>query len=154
MAELLEGNQSARSMANQEQIEQLIRGQEQAVQQKNINGAMAAYSPDVISFDVVNTLQKVGIQACRERLESWLAQFPGTFTYAIETLSVVASDELGFGFSFNHVKGALANGDQIDMRWRATVCLRKQDEQWLITHEHSSVPFDAQSGQALIKLDA
>ncbi|GAB3551010.1 YybH family protein [Spirosoma fluminis] len=154
MAKLLTGNLTSLSMGNQEQIKQLIRQQEQAVQQKNIGGAMAAYSPDVVSFDVVNTLEKVGIQACRERLESWLAQFPAMFTYAIETLSVVASDELGVGYSFNHVKGTLANGDQIDMRWRATVCLRKQDEQWLIIHEHSSVPFDAQSGQALIKLDA
>ena len=141
-------------MANQEQIEQLIRDQEQAVQHKNIDRAMAAYSTDVVSFDVVNTLQKVGLPACRERLESWLAQFPETFSYAIERLTVIASDELGFSYSFNHVKGLLANGDEIDMRWRSTVCLRKQSGQWLITHEHSSVPFDAQSGQALIKLEA
>ncbi|SFC63663.1 YybH family protein [Spirosoma endophyticum] len=141
-------------MSNQEQIEQLIRGQEQAVQQKNIDGAMAHYATDVVSFDVVDTLQKEGILACRERLESWLSQFPETFSYAIEKLSVVANDELGFGYSFNHVKGLLANGDEIDMRWRSTVCLRKQSGQWLITHEHSSVPFDAQSGQALIKLEA
>lgn len=141
-------------MSNQEQIEGLIRGQEQAVQQKNIDGAMAHYSQDVVSFDVVNTLQKVGMPACRERLESWLSQFPETFSYAIETLSVVANDELGFGYAFNHVKGALANGDEIDMRWRSTVCLRKQSGQWLIIHEHSSVPFDAQSGQAFIQLEA
>ncbi|MEZ0612014.1 nuclear transport factor 2 family protein [Fibrella sp. WM1] len=141
-------------MSNQEQIEQLIRGQEQAVQQKNIDGAMAHYSIDVVSFDVVNTLQKVGIESCRKRLESWLDQFPTSFSYAIETLSVVANDELGFGYSFNHVNGLLANGDEIDMRWRSTVCLRKERAQWLITHEHSSVPFDGQSGQALIKLEA
>ncbi|GAB3885892.1 nuclear transport factor 2 family protein [Spirosoma agri] len=150
---LLASNQAFRSMSNQDQIEQIIRGQEQAVQQKNIDGAMASYSTDIVSFDVVNTLQKVGRQACRERLESWLSQFPSSFSYAIEKLSVVASDELGFGYSFNHVKGALANGDEIDMRWRSTVCFSKRNGNWLITHEHSSVPFDAESGQALIKLD-
>ena len=141
-------------MSNQDQIEQLIRGQEQAVQQKNIDGAMASYSMDIVSYDVVNTLQKVGIQACRERLESWLSQFPGSFSYAVEKLTVIANDELGFGYSFNHVKGSLANGDEIDMRWRSTICFSKQSSRWLITHEHSSVPFDAQSGQALIKLEA
>ena len=150
---LLAGNHDATSMTNQEQIEQVIRGQEQAVQQKNIDGAMANYSTDVVSFDVVNTLQKIGLQACRERLESWLAQFPGPFSYHIEKLSVMTSDELGFGYSFNHVKGALANGDAIDMRWRSTVCLSKENDQWLIIHEHSSVPFDAESGKALIKLE-
>ena len=153
MAKLVVEYPAITTMSNQEQIERVIREQEQAVQQKNINGSMVAYSPDVVSFDVVNTLQKVGIQACRERLESWLAQFPGPFSYTIEKLSIIADTELGFGYSFNHVKGSLANGDEIDMRWRTTVCFRKENGQWLITHEHSSVPFDPQSGKALIKLD-
>jgi ketosteroid isomerase-like protein len=154
MAKLLKANLVTTPMSNQEQIEQLIRAQEQAVRQKHIDGAMAYYATDVVSFDVVNTLQKVGISACRERLESWLAQFPGPFSYAIETLCVVANDELGFSYSFNHVQGALASGEEIDMRWRSTICFNKQHEQWLITHEHSSVPFDGPSGQALIKLEA
>jgi ketosteroid isomerase-like protein len=39
------------------------------------------------------------------------------------------------------------------MWWRATVCYRKLDGQWMITHEHASVPFDAQSGQASLALE-
>ena len=39
------------------------------------------------------------------------------------------------------------------MWWRATVCYRKLDGRWLVTHEHASVPFDAQSGQASLGLE-
>jgi len=34
------------------------------------------------------------------------------------------------------------------MWWRATVCYRKMDGEWKITHEHNSVSFDVKSGKA------
>ena len=139
-------------MSSTKQIEQLIRQQEQAIQQKDIDRVMAQYSRDVVSFDVVDTLQKVGKNACRERLVNWLSQFPGEFSYHVEHLSIITSDELAICYSFNHVKGLRASGDEIDMRWRSTVCYNKVDTQWMIVHEHSSVPFDPETGQALINI--
>ena len=139
-------------MSNKEEIEQLIRQQERAVQQKDIDAAMAQYSEDVVSFDVVNTLEKVGVSACRERLVSWLSQFPAEFAYNVDQLFVDASENVAFCYSFNHVKGVLAGGDEIDMRWRSTTCFQKVHDKWMITHEHSSVPFDPETGKALINL--
>ena len=141
-------------MSNKEEIEQLARQQKRAVQQKDIDGAMAHYREDVVSFDVVNTLEKVGVAACRERLVSWLSQFPSEFSYSVEQRTVAAGDDLGFSYSFNHVKGSLAGGDEIDMRWRSTTCFQKVHGQWMITHEHNSVPFDPETGKALINLTA
>jgi ketosteroid isomerase-like protein len=140
-------------MSSEEQIEHLIRQQEAAVQRKDMDGAMVNYAKDVVSFDVVDTLQKVGVAACRQRLENWLSQFPGSFSYKIEQLSITANEDLGFCNSFNHVKGRLENGDEIDMRWRATICFKRENDKWFIIHEHSSVPFDPKTGKALIKLD-
>ncbi|CCH53777.1 hypothetical protein BN8_02899 [Fibrisoma limi BUZ 3] len=136
----------------EEEIQTLVRQQEQAVCRKDVDAAMAFYAPNVVSFDVVDTLQKLGIDACRKRLESWLIQFPGPFLYQVENLVIVAADSLAFCHSFNHVKGGLATGEKIDMRWRATLCFRKHEGQWQITHEHSSVPFDPESGKALLLL--
>lgn len=139
-------------MTNQEHIQQLVRQQEVAVCNKDIPAAMAYYAPDILSFDVVNSLQKVGIDECRKRLESWLAQFPGPITYAVENLSVIAGEEIAYCSSINHVNGITTTGDVINMRWRATVCYQRMGDQWLITHEHSSVPFDPENGQALMDL--
>ncbi|CAG5067777.1 hypothetical protein DYBT9623_00504 [Dyadobacter sp. CECT 9623] len=140
-------------MSSEEQIEDLIRQQEAAVQRKDIDGAMVNYANDVVSFDVVDNLQKVGVAACRQRLENWLSQFPGPFSYNIERLSITTNEDLGFCHSFNHVKGLLENGEEIDMRWRATICFERKNDKWFIIHEHSSVPFDPKTGKALIKLD-
>jgi ketosteroid isomerase-like protein len=39
------------------------------------------------------------------------------------------------------------------MYWRATLCLRKIDGEWLVVHTHTSVPFDMQTGEAQIDLE-
>jgi ketosteroid isomerase-like protein len=140
-------------MSTREQVEQLVRQQEQAIRAKDINQAMAQYSTDIVSFDVVDTLQKVGIDSCRDRLVSWLSQFPGELSFNIEDLSIVAGEELAICHSINHVSGTRAGGDKIDMRWRSTVCYSKSETNWLITHEHSSVPFHPETGKALIDLE-
>ncbi|ARK12681.1 nuclear transport factor 2 family protein [Fibrella sp. ES10-3-2-2] len=139
-------------MTNQEQIQQLVRQQETAIRNKDIPASMSQYAPDVLSFDVVSSLQKVGIDACRDRLKAWLAQFPGPIAYTVDDLEVVAVEEMAYCHSINHVNGKTATGTVIDMRWRATVCYQKITDKWLVTHEHSSVPFDPESGKALIDL--
>jgi ketosteroid isomerase-like protein len=50
------------------------------------------------------------------------------------------------------VSGTTTGRDKLDMWWRATVGYRKLDGPWPITHEHASVPFDAQSGRASLAL--
>ena len=39
-----------------------------------------------------------------------------------------------------------------DMWWRATVCCRKINGEWMITHERSPVPFDVESDKASLDL--
>jgi ketosteroid isomerase-like protein len=36
---------------------------------------------------------------------------------------------------------------------RSTVCYRKIDGRWLVTHQHSSVPFDGETGKASLQLE-
>jgi len=38
------------------------------------------------------------------------------------------------------------------MSWRATLCRRRIDGKWMVTHGHSSVPFDMESGKASLDL--
>ena len=38
------------------------------------------------------------------------------------------------------------------MWWRATVCCRKLDGKWMISHVHSSVPFDTEIDKASLGL--
>ncbi|RYF48189.1 MAG: hypothetical protein EOO39_47330, partial [Cytophagaceae bacterium] len=98
-------------MTTQEQIQQLVSQQETAIRNKDIPASMSQYTPDVLSFDVVSSLQKVGIDACRERLEAWLAQFPGPIEYTVERPEVVAGEDMAYCHSINHVNGKTTTGN-------------------------------------------
>jgi ketosteroid isomerase-like protein len=70
----------------------------------------------------------------------------------MRNLSITAGDDVAFCSSLNGVTGTNKDGAKIDMWWRATNGLRKIGGKWLVTHGHSSEPFDVASGKALLDL--
>lgn len=74
------------------QIRALIEGWAQAVRAKDINERMSNYAPDVVSFDAVNPLRRMGSDAIRERLQEWFALYEGPIGYEIRDLSATAGE--------------------------------------------------------------
>lgn len=138
--------------AAETQVRDLVEGWVEAVRGRDIDARLASYAPDVLSFDVVNPLQRIGSDAIRERLEDWLASFRGPVGYELRDLGVTATDDVAFCHSLNHISGTLKEGGDVDMWVRTTVCFRKIDGRWMVTHEHSSSPFDMETGRASVDL--
>jgi uncharacterized protein (TIGR02246 family) len=135
------------------QIRALIDDQAKAIRTKDVDGSVASYAPDVLLFDVVNPLQRLGSEAARKRLAEWFASFQGPIGYELRDLSITSGDDAAFAHSLNRVSATTTDGRKLDMWWRATVCYRKIDGAWLVTHEHASVPFDVASGRASLDLE-
>lgn len=123
-----------------------------AVRAKDIETVMSHYASDVVAFDVVDPLEYKGTDMLRQRLTDWLDSFEGYMGFEISNLQVEAGDYLSFCYSINRVIGIKSDGSKIDMCWRATLCCRKIDGRWMITHSHSSVPFDMKTGLASLDL--
>jgi ketosteroid isomerase-like protein len=138
--------------ADEAQIRALIDDRVKAVRAKDADRAMSNIAPDILSFDVVNPLLHVGSGPSRKRAEEWFSSFQGPIGYEIRDLSITAGDDLAFCHFLYRVSGTTRGGGEIDMWVRATVCFRKIDRHWKIAHEHSSVPFDAESGRASLDL--
>ena len=60
---------------------------------------------------------------------------------------------MAFGYSLNRISGTLRDGRATDMWVRWTGCFRKIDGDWLIVHDHVSVPLDIASGRGLVDLE-
>jgi uncharacterized protein (TIGR02246 family) len=134
------------------EIRKLMDDQAMAVRAKDVEKSISNYAPNIVSFDVVDSLRRIGIEACRKRAEEWFSSFKGPIDYQLRDVSVTASDEVAFACSLNRVIGTKTDGEEIEMWWRATACFHKVDGRWLITHEHSSVPFDMSNGKAMLDL--
>jgi ketosteroid isomerase-like protein len=139
--------------ANEIQIRALIDGRTKAVCAKDSVRATSGITPDILTFDVVNPLEHIGSDASRKRAEEWFASFQGPISYETRDMNITAGDDVAFAHGLCHVSATMTDGgQQIDMWWRSTVCFRKIDEKWMVTHEHNSVPFDPKSGKASLDL--
>jgi uncharacterized protein (TIGR02246 family) len=123
-----------------------------AIRAKNVDALMAHYAPDVLTFDLLPPLQYQGADAIRKRLSQWFSSFQGSIGLEMRNLSITAGDDVAFCSSLNGVTGTNKDGAKIEMWWRATNGFRKVDGKWLVTHGHSSEPFDVASGKALLDL--
>jgi uncharacterized protein (TIGR02246 family) len=138
---------------NEEQIRSLMDDWVRAVRAKDADWLIAHHALDVMMFDVVNPLRTDGAEATRRRVEQWFSSFEGPIGYELRDLTIAADQTVAFCHSLNQVKGTKTDGTALEMWWRATVCFRRRDGQWVVTHAHSSVPFDTATGKASLDLE-
>jgi ketosteroid isomerase-like protein len=144
---------AAAAMTNSDQIRALIEGRVRAIDDKDVEALVATAAPGVVSFDALPPLQRVGPEAIRTRLQEWFGWYDGPIGYEVHDLHITAGDDIAFAHYLYHVTGRMTNGKPVDMWVRTTMGLQKTDEGvWAITHEHNSVPFDAESGKASLDL--
>ncbi len=124
---------------NESRIRELIENWAKAVRDRDLNGILAAHSEDFVMYDVPEPFQSIGLDAYRE---TWGVFFkytkPGVFD--IHELHIVAGDNVAFAYGKMQCSDKTGNTDFIPLDFRLTVGLRKIDGQWMILHEHHSIP--------------
>ncbi len=115
----------------------------------DVDAIMKLYVPgeSLVVFDVIPPRQYVGAKAYRKDWEGFLALFQGAPKIELSDLQVVADGTLGYGHSIQHVSGTDTKGQPIDLTVRVTDAYRKVKGNWLIAHEHVSVPVDLDTGK-------
>jgi uncharacterized protein (TIGR02246 family) len=122
----------------------------EASRAKDVGAIMASYAPDTLSFDCHSHLQFKGAAALRQHLEACMACMQGSMSFEIHDLDLAAHGDVAFGHYLARYGATGPGGEQHSGWLRATVCLRKVAGEWLIVHDHCSVPFDPQSGRAML----
>lgn len=110
-----------------------------ALRTKDIAGVLAHHAPRVEHFALAPPLEATAEP--RQALQQWFASFAGEIGYEIRDQQITAGEDVAFCHSLNRVSGKTADGQELDMWFRQTLGLRKSDGEWMITHEHESVPF-------------
>src|SRR5712692_8930984 len=110
---------------------------------------MSCYVPDdsLVAFDVIPPRQYVGAKAYRKPWENFLNSVTAARVEMSE-LRVTTEWSVGFGYNIQHVIATDRDGKAVDFTLRTTDGYRKLKGQWLIAHEHFSVPVDLASGRA------
>ena len=130
-------------------VEKLV----EALRAMDLGQVSSIYAPDIVSFDVGPLLRQAGAEAKRKNWLQAFAMFQPSLGYEIRDLTITVGDDVAFGHSVNRLSGTLKDGKRWDVWVRWTACFRKIDGNWLIVHDHASVPLDPASGQALLNLE-
>ncbi len=77
---------------DQVQIRKLMEDRVKAVRTKDVNAAMSNLAPDILSFDVVNPLQRIGADSSRKRAEEWFTSFQVPIGHEIRNLIITAGE--------------------------------------------------------------
>jgi ketosteroid isomerase-like protein len=133
-----------------QRIERLVA----TVRSMDVASLQMLYTPDVVTFDVQGPLQRIGAVAKGKNWEEAFAAFAPPLEYEIRDLSISVGGDLALAHGFGRLSGKLRSGSTIPGFWvRWTACLRRLDGDWLIAHDHVSVPIDLESGRGLVNLE-
>lgn len=125
----------------------------ESIRAMDLEGVKSIYAPDIVSFDVVPPLQHVGAEAQWKNWADVFTAYRRPLGYEIRDLTITVGGDVAFGHSLNRISGTLKNGNRSGYWVRWTPCFRKIDGHWLIVHHQASVPFDVESGRALLDLE-
>jgi ketosteroid isomerase-like protein len=113
-----------------------------AVHDKDADGVVAAYTQDLVRYDLPPPLAFEGEKARDTKdLEAWFATWRGPIDITLKDLVIEIDGDLAACRGFIRIAGDKVGGDPSSVWARRTVCLRREEGAWKIFHEHTSVPF-------------
>lgn len=109
----------------------------EGLRNKNPEKVRANFAKHSIGYFLEPPLQQSPLQ---EDLARWFATWSGSIGYDMTRIEVAVSGDLACCHGLSHLSGPRVDDEDTDFWYRETICLRKIEGEWLITHLHESVP--------------
>ena len=122
----------------------------EACRAKDIDRLMSLYSPGIVYFDVIPPHRFTGAGEVRRNFLRWFDEYLGDIELGTQELHVAVSGDVAFAHMLHPDSGTRRSGRNEVVRVRSTVCLQRIDDQWLITHEHISLPINPENWSAIV----
>ena len=125
------------------QIREVIETRAALLKTGDAETIVSYYAPEVVEFSLAPPLQQSTDARNTEPLRAWIATFEAPPTREVTQLLITAGPDVAFATSLDCLS-AVPKGmtEGFSLWYRVTLGLRRIDGQWLITHEHQSVPFE------------
>jgi ketosteroid isomerase-like protein len=120
--------------SNKDHVRDLIERWADAVCRGDMEGVLASHSPDIVMFDVPEPAQCKGLPAYRQTWQLFFAENgAGPERFRLRELEIHAGDEVAVAYGLL----AIAGGSVL---CRLTIGLRQVQGNWVVCHEHHSMP--------------
>jgi ketosteroid isomerase-like protein len=94
----------------------------------------------MLMFDVPPPLLSRGRDAYMTTWERFLSWSEQPVAFDFHDLKITAGKDVAFATAIGRCAGLNANGKREALEFRLTICLRKIDGRWRVSHEHHLLP--------------
>jgi ketosteroid isomerase-like protein len=124
------------------QIRAIVEAWADAVRRHDFPGVLAHHEQNVVMFDVPPPLQSRGMDEYKKTWDLFFRYHKPQQAFDVEELAITAGEDVAFAVAIIRCGSDTSSGpaEQGGFLFRLTIGLRKIDGNWLITHEHHSVP--------------
>ena len=120
-------------------LRQLIADWSAAARQRNYEGVLAHHAPNILMFDVPPPFQSEGLAAYRKTWDLFFGSMAEPPTFDFSDVRVTVGADLAFATAQGRCLSREKDGTE-EIHFRLTMCFQKQNDKWLIVHEHHSLP--------------
>lgn len=128
---------------DKQQIRRILKQWAEATRTGRYDEVLSNHARNVLIFDVLQPLKYEGTAAYRKSWDEWQPETTGQGLFDLHELQITAGPDVGFAHALLHCGGTHPDGSKFEDWVRATFCLRKIRDRWLITHQHISMPMGA-----------
>jgi len=111
-----------------------------AVRNEDINGVLKNHDPNIVMFDLPYPLQSKGMEEYKKTWELFFSWSKQSRVFDIVEMEIKANEHLAFCYGLMRCAGKSKGGNKEEFTFRLTLGLVKKNGQWLICHEHHSLP--------------
>jgi len=111
-----------------------------AVRRRDISAILRNHSTDILMFDLPPPLQSQGIEAYKQTWDLFFSWAKDPATFDVLEMRIAAGSDVAFVAAVMRCAGREPGGESVELDFRLTLGLHNADGQWMITHEHHSVP--------------
>jgi uncharacterized protein (TIGR02246 family) len=128
--------------ANDDQaaIRKLIEDWSAAVRRKDYDGILKRHAHNILMFDVPGPFQSEGIEAYRKTWDLFFGWLSQSAKFDFSDVRITAGADVAFVTAHGKCFGPDDSGNPADLDFRLTMGLRKIGGEWIVEHEHHSVP--------------
>jgi uncharacterized protein (TIGR02246 family) len=121
-------------------IRDLIEDWARAVRAKDLKGILANHSREILMFDVPPPLESKGIDAYRKTWDLFFSWSDDPVVFDFNDMDITAGNDVAYVTALMRCAGTERTVERIKLEFRLTIGLRKIGGQWIIMHEHHSIP--------------
>jgi ketosteroid isomerase-like protein len=121
-------------------IRNLVEHWASAVRRKDLDAILRNHSANMLMFDVPPPLASKGIEAYSKTWDLFFSWAHDPVVFNITEMDITAGDDVAFVMALMRCAGTESNGQVSELDFRLTIGLRKIEDQWVVVHEHHSIP--------------